>query len=106
MDISVKLSAEYKELKLRETLKVEKIIKIILKKLLFIIKSIINKICLKCNEEHDISFYEIGRNVCKSCRNLQLKKRIDENIKNIDYDDLIDKHNKQLLNYINSTTKL
>lgn len=47
-----------------------------------------NKICIKCNEEHDISFYEIGRNVCKSCRNLQLKKRINENIKNIDYDDL------------------
>lgn len=46
-----------------------------------------NKICIKCNEEYDVSFYEMGRNVCKSCRNSQLKKRIEDNIKNIDYND-------------------
>lgn len=47
-----------------------------------------DKICSKCNIKYDISFYQIGRNVCKSCRNLQIKKRREENIKLINYDDL------------------
>jgi hypothetical protein len=47
-----------------------------------------NKICIKCNVEYDISFYETGRNTCKSCRNLQTKKRREENIKLINYNDL------------------
>ena len=47
-----------------------------------------NKICLKCNVEYDVSFYGTGRNVCKSCKNLQLKNKRNENTKLVDYNDL------------------
>jgi hypothetical protein len=47
-----------------------------------------NKTCIKCKIEYNISFYETGRNICKSCRNLQLKKKREDNIKLIDYNDL------------------
>lgn len=47
-----------------------------------------NKICLKCNVNYDVTFYASGRNVCKSCRALQQKERTKINIEEIDYTDL------------------
>jgi hypothetical protein len=45
------------------------------------------KKCIKCEIEYNISFYEKGRNVCKSCRRIQYKNKRKEHFKNVDYTD-------------------
>ena len=46
------------------------------------------KKCIKCDIEYNLSFYEKGRNVCKSCRRTQYKNNRNEHFKNVDYTDI------------------